>query len=53
MRMDKAKNLLSGTLTIDQVASSVGFNDALYFSRQFRKFSGMSPSEYRSMLRQE
>ncbi|MEC0169615.1 AraC family transcriptional regulator [Paenibacillus graminis] len=53
MRMDKAKSLLSGTLTIDQVASSVGFNDALYFSRQFRKFSGMSPSEYRSLLRQE
>ncbi|MCE3201178.1 AraC family transcriptional regulator [Paenibacillus sonchi] len=53
MRLDKAKSLLSGTLTIDQVASSVGFNDALYFSRQFRKFSGMSPSEYRSMLRQE
>ncbi|WP_019910881.1 AraC family transcriptional regulator [Paenibacillus sp. HW567] len=52
-RMDKAKGLLSGPLTIDQVASSVGFNDALYFSRQFRKFSGMSPSEYRSLLRQE
>ncbi|MNL58409.1 Arabinose operon regulatory protein [compost metagenome] len=53
MRLDKAKSLLTGTLTIDQVASSVGFNDALYFSRQFRKFSGMSPSEYRSLLRQE
>ncbi|WP_379152214.1 AraC family transcriptional regulator [Paenibacillus sp. sgz5001063] len=53
MRMDKAKSLLSGTLTIDQVASSVGFNDALYFSRQFRKYCGMSPSEYRIMLRED
>jgi AraC-like DNA-binding protein len=49
--MDKAKELLGGTLTIDQVSSSVGFNDALYFSKQFRKWSGMSPSEYRSHLR--
>ncbi|MBY3621855.1 AraC family transcriptional regulator [Acinetobacter sp. CUI P1] len=51
VRMDKAKELLGGTLTIDQVSSSVGFNDALYFSKQFRKWSGMSPSEYRSHLR--
>ncbi|WP_249898961.1 AraC family transcriptional regulator [Paenibacillus sp. PK3_47] len=47
-RMDKARELLEGTLTIDQVASSVGFNDALYFSKQFRKYAGMPPSEYRA-----
>jgi AraC-like DNA-binding protein len=51
VRMEKAKQLLGGTLTIDQVSSSVGFNDALYFSKQFRKWSGMSPSDYRSALR--
>ena len=53
MRMDKAIGLLGSPLTIDQVASSVGYNDALYFSRQFRKYSGMSPSEFRSRLREE
>lgn len=52
MRMDKAIELLGGTLTIDQVASSVGFNDALYFSKQFRKYTGMPPSEYRAVLRE-
>ncbi|CAH1192190.1 Arabinose operon regulatory protein [Paenibacillus auburnensis] len=51
MRMDKAKGLLEGTLSIDQVASSVGFNDALYFSKQFRKYFGIPPSEYRAALR--
>lgn len=51
MRMDKAKKLLEGPLTIDQVASSVGFNDALYFSKQFRKATGMPPSEYRAGVR--
>lgn len=53
MRMDKARELLGGTLTIDQVASSVGFNDALYFSKQFRKYNGMPPSEYRAVLRED
>lgn len=51
-RMDKASELLRGTLTIDQIASSVGFNDALYFSKQFRKYTGMPPSEYRAVLRE-
>ncbi|WP_410511362.1 AraC family transcriptional regulator [Paenibacillus sp. BR2-3] len=51
VRMDKAKELLGGSLTIDHVSSSVGFNDALYFSRQFHRWSGISPSEYRNVLR--
>jgi AraC-like DNA-binding protein len=51
VRMDKAMELLEGYLTIDQVSSSVGFNDSFYFSRQFRKWSGMSPSEYRNVHR--
>ncbi|AIQ29982.1 AraC family transcriptional regulator [Paenibacillus sp. FSL P4-0081] len=50
-RMDKARQLLGSPLTIEQVASSVGFNDALYFSKQFRKHTGMPPSEYRAGLR--
>ncbi|MEK3715178.1 AraC family transcriptional regulator [Paenibacillus sp. FSL R7-0333] len=51
VRMDKAKELLASPLTIEQVASSVGFNDALYFSKQFRKATNMPPSEYRAALR--
>ena len=51
LRMDKARELLGSPLTIEQVASSVGFNDALYFSKQFRKHTGMPPSEYRIGLR--
>ncbi|WP_036714910.1 AraC family transcriptional regulator [Paenibacillus ehimensis] len=47
IRMERAKLLLQGPLTIEQVASSVGFGDALYFSKQFKKYYGRSPSEYR------
>ncbi|MFD0698228.1 helix-turn-helix domain-containing protein [Paenibacillus sp. GCM10027628] len=47
IRMERAKQLLETSMTIDQVASSVGFNDALYFSKQFRKWNGVAPSAYR------
>lgn len=48
IRMERAKLLLLEVLTIEQVASSVGFTDALYFSKQFKKFTSMSPTEYRN-----
>ncbi|WP_274649845.1 AraC family transcriptional regulator [Paenibacillus humicola] len=53
VRMVRARELLSGSkyLSIDQVASSVGYPDALYFSKQFRKTHGISPTEYRSRNR--
>ncbi|MCU6794667.1 AraC family transcriptional regulator [Paenibacillus sp. WQ 127069] len=47
IRMERARLLLQDTLTVEQVASSVGFGDALYFSKQFKKWFGRSPSEYR------
>jgi AraC-like DNA-binding protein len=47
IRMERAKSLLLQPLTVEQVASSVGYRDALYFSKQFRKYFGMSPTQYR------
>ena len=40
IRMKKAEELLETDLTIAQVAASVGYNDPLYFSKQFHKWSG-------------
>lgn len=45
--MERAVALLQKSLTIKEVASSVGFNDALYFSKQFKNWYGIAPSEYR------
>lgn len=53
IRMERAEQLLATEMTIDQVASSVGFGDALYFSRKFRKWSGQAPSEFRHALRSQ
>lgn len=50
IRMERAKLLLHEPLSIEQIASSVGFADALYFSKQFKKWHGSSPTEYRNSL---
>ncbi|MEK8126509.1 AraC family transcriptional regulator [Paenibacillus filicis] len=50
VRMERAKLLLQESLTVEQVASSIGFTDPLYFSKQFKKTYGQSPSEYRQHL---
>ncbi len=47
-RMEKALQLLADpTLSIAEVALSVGYGDSLYFSRAFKKQYGFPPSEYR------
>lgn len=49
LRMGLARELLDTTdRTISSIAHQVGYSDPLYFSRQFRRIHGMSPSEYRS-----
>ncbi|MEK4512350.1 AraC family transcriptional regulator [Paenibacillus sp. FSL K6-2524] len=52
LRIDKSRHLLRGRpeLSIEQIASSVGLTDPLYFSRQFHRFYGESPSQYRKSV---
>ena len=47
-RIDEAKVLLEdGSLKIKDIASVVGYEDSLYFSKVFKKFTGVSPKEYK------
>ena len=47
-RLAKAEELLATTgLTVTEVASRVGFNDAAYFATCFKKKRNMSPLRYR------
>lgn len=49
MRLDNARYLLRNTsMLVEEVAFSVGFNDALYFSRVFRTATGLSPTAWRT-----
>lgn len=46
-RISQACTLLrTSELTIGEIASSVGFDDQLYFSRVFKKLKGVSPTQY-------
>jgi len=47
LRLKKAALLLrNDKLNIAEVAWEVGFNDRKYFSKEFKKFFGQTPSEY-------
>ena len=48
-RIDLAKSmLLECPLTIEKIAYSLGFNSPYYFSNTFKKYTGLSPSQYRT-----
>jgi AraC family transcriptional regulator of arabinose operon len=48
VRIDRAKKLLlNGSRSIAEVAYLVGYGDPLYFSRLFRRRTGVSPGDYR------
>ena len=52
LRIDKAKELLRRTrLGIGEVATRVGISDQSNFTKQFRKFEGLSPVQYREQYR--
>jgi AraC-like DNA-binding protein len=48
LRMARARELLDGTdLPVAAVARRTGYEDPMYFSRQFTREHGMTPSRYR------
>jgi len=49
-RLQRAAELLESmpNRPVAEIAQAVGFEDPFYFSRQFHKHAGASPSEYRS-----
>lgn len=52
MRVKRAKELLLGSsLKVYEVAEQSGFNDVKYFSKQFKKIVGMTPSEFQGHSR--
>ena len=53
IRMEKARELLGeGFLTIDQVAVQCGYGNTGSFRRAFKRYFGLSPSDFRARDRQ-
>ena len=51
IRMTAAQGFLKSTLlSVGEISAELGFADMLYFSRCFRIFTGMSPTEYRKKV---
>uniref|UniRef100_UPI0025CC9E14 helix-turn-helix domain-containing protein n=1 Tax=uncultured Stenotrophomonas sp. TaxID=165438 RepID=UPI0025CC9E14 len=47
------RNLIFGDLSVEQIAFSLGFTDAAYFTRFFRKEVGQAPSQFRNAARKQ
>jgi AraC-like DNA-binding protein len=50
-RLDAASRLLAGDESITDVATQCGYNDHSAFTRQFKATVGITPSQYRAILR--
>jgi len=52
VRINQAKELLEGpeTLTMDQIAKSVGFESPRHFYKVFKQFTGQTPGAYRGLI---
>jgi len=54
LRMNKAKDLLLGSSKkVKEIAVLIGYRDANYFVRSFKRFYGMTPEEFRKMSSKE
>lgn len=52
IRISRAQDLLSSTdLSVCEVAAQTGFDTVYYFSRHFKKSTGLTPKAYRSKAR--
>lgn len=52
MKIDAAKQLIRNEqMNFTQISEALGYSSIHYFSRQFRKLTGMTPSEYASSIK--
>lgn len=52
IRLERAGNLLQNTtMNLSQIADALGYADAANFTRAFKRWTGASPSHYRSQSR--
>ena len=51
LRIEQGKHLLeTSQLAVDEISDAVGYADASFFRRLFKRLAGLSPSNYRRMF---
>ncbi|MBT4494755.1 MAG: helix-turn-helix domain-containing protein [Gammaproteobacteria bacterium] len=51
LRIEEAKRMLeTGSDAIDEISASVGYEDASFFRRLFKRLSGLTPGQYRKLF---
>ena len=54
LRIEKAKQMLEDAMrNIKDISSEVGYRDANYFAKVFKRVTGLTPSDYRGMALQK
>lgn len=53
LMLEAKRDLAYTRLSVKEVALTLGFSDAAYFTRFFTRHAGMSPSEFRDAVRRE
>ncbi|HSG63425.1 MAG TPA: helix-turn-helix domain-containing protein, partial [Gammaproteobacteria bacterium] len=52
LRIEEAKRLLeTSDMAVDNVSYEVGYEDASFFRRLFKRLTGLSPAQYRRMFK--
>lgn len=51
LMLEARRNLQYTTMTVTQLSDYLGFSDATYFSRFFRRYSGVSPKTFRNEIK--
>jgi len=52
LRVEEAKRLLeTGELPVEGISAAVGYEDASFFRRLFKRLTGLAPAQYRRMFR--
>jgi transcriptional regulator GlxA family with amidase domain len=48
LRIEEARHLLeTGELSVEAIANTVGYEDASFFARLFKRHVGLTPAQYR------
>ena len=50
MRINHAKKLMQGNLSVSYIAGECGFYNLSYFAKKFREYVGMNPVKYRAYI---